>query len=83
MSWYVHSGIVGVVEIREEAFNFLVAVALDLAGNSYCETLKAVIREFQIGKADERVDALLTFAKVVSFTDDEEQAKQLFAELLG
>ncbi len=50
---------------------------------SLCETLKAVIREFQIGKADERVDALLTFAKVVSFTDDGEQAKQLFAELLG
>ena len=47
----------GVVQTLIPPTVHVVAVALDLAGNSYCETLKAVIREFQIGKADERVDA--------------------------
>ena len=83
MSFYVHSGLVGVHELPTIAFLRLSGIALNLAGEAYCKILQSVIKEFRIAVTDDKIESILTFARMVSFTKNDEEAKQLLHELLS
>jgi len=83
LSWYVHSGLTGIINLQAETFTLLCGIAFKLSAESYQELLRAMIREFKIGKATEKIEERLTGAKILPFTDNPQQAEQLMKELLG
>ncbi len=82
LSWYVHSGLTGIINLQKEAFITMCGIAFRLAGESYAQILLAMIREFKIAKGIEKVEEKLAAARMLPFTDSPEQADQLFKELL-
>ena len=72
LSWYVHSGVTGVINLKSETFVHLCANAFSLAADSYREVLEAIIRKFKIEKAISNIDFKLYAAKVFPFNDDPE-----------
>ena len=82
LSWYVHSGLTGFVNLKAETFNMLAANQNKLAGECYIVVLTAVIDEFGIEKGDSKVKNKLKLAKMLPFTDGPEQADELQMELL-
>jgi hypothetical protein len=83
LSWYVHSGLTGFVNLKAETFNMLAASQNKLAGECYMVLLTAIIDEFGIAKADAKIGNKLKLAKMLPFTDGPEQGKALERELLG
>lgn len=81
LSWYVHSGMTGVVNLNAETFTVLCALALKLAADAYWELLLTMIREFRIGKADEKIEGKLKAAQVLPFTDSPEEAEKVLRHL--
>ena len=82
LSWQVHSGLTGSINLDAEAFVAMCATAFRLAADSYWELVSAVIREFKIMKANEMIEKKLKAARMLPFTDSAEQAEQLLKELL-
>ena len=82
LSWYVHSGLTGFVNLQAGTFNMLAAKQNKLAGECYIVLLTAIIDEFGIEKANEKVKNKLKLAKMLPFTDGPEQGKALELELL-
>lgn len=82
LSWYVHSGLAGVVNLQREAFMTMCGIAFRLAAESYTQILLAVIRELKIARGSEKLEEKLQAAKMLPFTDSPEQADQLFKELM-
>jgi len=82
LSWYVHSGLTGAVNLKAETFTILCAVAYKVAADSYWELLLAMINEFKIAKASEKIEEKLKAAKLLPFTDTPAEAEQLFRSLL-
>lgn len=83
LSWYVHSGPTGFVNLKAETFNMLAAHQNKLAGECYIVLLESVIDEFGISKADGKMKNKLKVAKVLPFTDSPEQAAELQRELMS
>jgi hypothetical protein len=83
LSWYVHSGLTGVVNLKAETFSQISALAFKLAADAYEEIVLTMIREFKIGKADEKIEQKMEYAKKVPLTNSPEQAEQLLKALLG
>ena len=75
LSWYVHSGITGVVNLDGESFTVLCGVAFQIVTEAYRELLLAVIGEFKIAKADEKIEGKLEVARYLPFTDTPEQVE--------
>ena len=72
LSWYVHSGVTGVINLKSETFVHLCANAFSLAADSYREVLEAIVRKFKIDKAISKIDLKLYAAKAFPFNDDPE-----------
>jgi hypothetical protein len=83
LSWYVHSGLTGFVNLKAETFNMLAANQNKLAGECYFAVLSAIIDEFGIEKADAKIKNKLKLAKMLPFTDGPNEAKALELELLA
>jgi hypothetical protein len=81
LSWYVHSGLTGVVNLKAETFTLVCGSAFKLAADAYWEVLITMIREFKIAKANEKIEGKLKAAKLLPFTDTPEQVKQLLEAL--
>jgi hypothetical protein len=82
LSWQVHSGLTGIINLQAATFTLMCGVAFKLAADSYWESLLTMIREFKIGKATAKIEEKLKAAKILPFTDSPEQAEQLLRELL-
>ena len=82
LSWYVHSGLTGFVNLQAATFNMLAAKQNKLAGECYIVLLTAIIAELGIKKADAKIGNKLKLAKVLPFTDTPEQGRELKAGLL-
>lgn len=82
MSWYVHAGLTGFVNLKAETFNMLAAKQNKLAGECYIVLLMVVIDEFGIAKVDVKVKNKLKLAKMLPFTDSTDAARALESELL-
>jgi uncharacterized protein DUF5677 len=77
LSWYVHPGLAGVMNVPAVTFIHLCAYAFHLTATAYKETLLTVIREFELSKANDKIERLLKLAEQLPFTDTEEQVDLL------
>jgi hypothetical protein len=83
MSWQVHSGLTGVANLKAETFTHMAGVAIGSCIKSYETILTAMIDEFQIGRADEKIKNKLAISKLLPWEDDPVRARQLFNEAVG
>jgi hypothetical protein len=81
LSWQVHSGLTGVVNLKAETFALMCGRAHRLAVESYGETLLAMIEEFKLAKGNETIKEKMRVAKFLPFTESLQQAEQLQQEL--
>jgi Family of unknown function (DUF5677) len=79
LSWYVHSGLTGVMKVAAETFIHLCASAYYIASIGYGETLLSVVRVFKIAKADEKIEVKLRVARMLPFTKTPEEAEALMS----
>jgi hypothetical protein len=77
LSWYVHSGLMGVINLKAETFMYICANSFKLAADAYWEVLITVIRRFKIAKANEKIELKLKVAKMLPFTDTPDQVDSL------
>ena len=77
LSWYVHPGLAGVINVPAVTFIHLCAYAFHLTATAYKQTLLSVIREFKLSKANDKIEELLRLAEQLPFTDTEEQVDLL------
>jgi hypothetical protein len=82
LSWYVHSGITGVANMTGEALSVLCGMAFRIIVECYAAILEVVINVFKIYHADDKLKKKITFAKMLPFTDTQEQIDGL-ANALG
>ena len=82
MSWQVHTGLTGIANLRAETFTGIAGAAFSSSVTSYESILKSIVTEFKIGKADEKIIGKLRAAKLLPFTDGEEEAKQVMREAI-
>jgi len=83
MSWQVHSGLTGVANLKAETFTHMAGVAIGSCIKSYETILTAMIDEFQISKADEKIKDKLGVSKLLPWEDDPLKAQQLYTEAVG
>jgi hypothetical protein len=72
LSWYVHSGLTGIVNIPAETFTLMCSRAFKVAADSYWEVLKVIIQRYKVEKANELIHQKMEVAKLLPFTDDPE-----------
>jgi hypothetical protein len=77
LSWYVHSGVVGVSNPSGQLFVDLVGVAYIITFHSYRKILDAVAAEFKLHQADPTLKAKMMYAQHVAFTASQEEADKL------
>ena len=82
-SWYVHSGLTGIINLQAESFHLMCGLAFKISADSYEELLRTMLHEYPIGKATEKIEEKLKVAKMLPFTEGPEQAQQLMRELIG
>lgn len=82
-SWYVHSGVTGVISMNGEFYWSMWAKSFQLAAESFEIILKSMIEGFHLYHADSKLLDKLTYAKQVPFTKDPSQASALWNELVG
>jgi hypothetical protein len=73
LSWQVHSGLTGVVNLKAETFTAMCGLAFKLAADSYRETLLTMIDEFALENANPEIKAKLKVARTLPFTETREQ----------
>jgi hypothetical protein len=83
MSWQVHSGLTGVANLKAETFTNMAGIAIGSCIKSYETILTAMIDEFQISKADEKIKNKLGVSKLLPWEDDPIKAQQLYIEVIG
>ena len=77
LSWYTHSGLTGVANIPAYGITHLCGYAFHTAATAYGELLLAMIRQFKIAKANDRIEAFLDLAKKLPFANSPEQVEVL------
>lgn len=83
LSLYVHSGMTGIVNLEKESFRALAAVAFAVVLKSYMILMTAVIDEFRISSANQKVKDKMVLAKMLPFTQTPAEALALTKALLG
>ncbi len=83
LSWYVHSGLTGVLNLPSDFFPMVHGYALSLCISCYSQILESVIHELKIHLADEKIHKTLKYATLLPFTKTPEDGVRLFHELLS
>jgi hypothetical protein len=83
LSWHVHPGLAGVMNLDATVFPAMCGLALEFAFTCYALVLRAVARELKIDKAVQDIDKKVQLAKMLPFTDDADQAAMLARAVLG
>lgn len=81
LSWYVHSGLTGFANLQRESFELMAGIAFTIAVKSYMALMATIIGEFKLDKHDPKIRTRMEYARMVPWTDGEEQARQLRREL--
>jgi hypothetical protein len=82
LSWYVHSGLTGVLYQSSEFFPMVHGYALSLSMSCYSIILETVIREMKIHLADAKILDTLKYATLLPFAKTPEEEAMLFRGLL-
>jgi hypothetical protein len=83
LSWQVHSGLAGVIDLEKQAFAMMCGVALKIALDCYAEVLRTTISEFSFARADGKILKKLELATLLPFTDDQAEAAALERAMLS
>lgn len=83
LSWYVHSGATGLATLTAESFASLCGVCFTILVGCYASILDTIVDAFGIMKADEKIKKKIDFAKVLPFTDSDEEVERLRRGLLS
>jgi hypothetical protein len=83
LSLYVHSGMTGIVNLEKESFRALAAVAFSVVLQSYMVLMTAMIDEFRISRANDKVKDKMILANMLPFTDGPTERLALARALLG
>ena len=83
LSWYVHDGLTGVVNLPAEYFPTVHGYAIALVMRCYTQILECVIRAMKIDRAMEKVHKVLQFATLLPFCKNPEDEERLRSGLLG
>jgi hypothetical protein len=83
LSWYVHSGLTGVINLPAEFFPTVHGLALVMAIACYTQILESVIHEMKIDRAVDKIHKALKLATLLPFSKSPEQEAALCRELLG
>lgn len=83
LSWQVHPGLAGVMNMDAAAFPAMCGLSLEFAFTCYAIVLRAVARELKIDKAVADIASKVQLARMLPFTDDEAQAQALVDAVLG
>ena len=73
----------GIINLDKESFRALAGLAFTVVFKSYMILLTAVIDEFRIFNADEKIKEKMTLAKMLPFTSGPAQELALTRALLG
>lgn len=82
LSWFVHSGLTGIMNMKKEAFGTFAGVAFTLVSECYMVIMADVIDVLKVAKANAKIKEMMTLAKMLPFTAGAEQARALEAYLL-
>jgi hypothetical protein len=77
LSWYGHAGFTGILNLEMEAFQRLAGVSFTVAIHSYMAILAAMIQEYKIDKANEKIEHLMKLARMLPFADGPMQEQAL------
>ena len=77
LSWQVHAGLTGIVNLKAETFTVMCGLAFKLAADCHRETLLTMIEEFKLEKANQKIKEKLKVATLLPLTDTPEQADSL------
>jgi len=83
LSWYAHSGMVGIVNLEKESFRMLAGVAFAVVAEMYVTVLGATIKQFRLDKVTDKISNMMMLAKMLPFTDGAVESEQLRRALLG
>lgn len=83
LSWYSHAGMAGILNLEKESFRMLAGIAFTVMAEMYVIVLAATIKQFKIDKVTDKITDMMTFAKMLPFTDGAVQTEQLRQALLG
>jgi hypothetical protein len=81
LSWQVHSGLTGIVNLKAETFTMMCGQAFKIAADSYEEILTAMIEGFDLEKGNEKIKGKLRAAKLLPFTDSPEEVNDVLRAL--
>jgi hypothetical protein len=81
LSWYVHSGLTGVLNLPSDFFPLVHSYALSLSIACYSKILETVIHEMKIDLADDKINKTLKYATLLPFAKTPEEEVVLFREL--
>jgi hypothetical protein len=81
LSWYVHSGVTGIANMTGEALSNLCGMAFRIIMECYASILEEVVNEFKIYNADDKLKKRITYAKMLPFTNSQEQIDGLAVAL--
>jgi hypothetical protein len=73
LSWYIHSGVVGVANVDMDALSHLSGIAFQIVVKCYSLILEAIINCFQMYDADDKLKKKIVLASMLPFTDSERE----------
>ncbi|HWZ43934.1 MAG TPA: DUF5677 domain-containing protein [Candidatus Saccharimonadales bacterium] len=82
MSWYTHAAGVTGLDLKASSYELLTGTLFQLASECYMVLLAAVVKQFRLTKADEKIENKMKYAQMMPFTDTDEQLQALEKELL-
>lgn len=83
LSWYIHDGLTGVMNLPPEYFPTVHGYAIALVMRCYTQILESVIHEMKIDRAVEKIHKALKLATLLPFSKSSEDQERLCRELLG
>jgi hypothetical protein len=83
MSWYVHSGLTGIMNLPSDFFPMVHGSALSLSIACYSKILEAVIKEMKLNLADDKIYNTLKYATLLPFSKSPADELAFLHELLG
>ena len=69
LSWYVHGGTAGVINLGTNAFAYLAGICYKVSADAYSEILETLIREFRLECADDIVRIRIHHARFDPFAE--------------
>jgi len=73
LSWYIHSGVVGVANVDMDTLSHLSGIAFQIVVKCYSLILEAIINCFQMYHADDKLKKKIVLARMLPFTDSERE----------